>query len=137
MEVSQELQKAKDVLYQECDVAYREALNGNIAVTLGGGKEVVVNGGLYNLWSLQAAYESLFIDPSTPETDASVKQADGGLIRCTKAEWEYILKFMRGYGKTLFIKNEVVLSTIKVLTVDNTMTEVWGTTWENISVPTE
>jgi hypothetical protein len=138
MEVSQELEKAKDVLNNERETAYRNALHGDIAIDIDeAGKLVTVNGGLDNLWSLQTAYESLFVDPDVPEIDASLKQADGSLVRCTQAEWEHLLKAMRNFGKNLFIKNEVVIAYIGMLTVDNTMAEVWNTTWENIDVPTE
>jgi len=135
METSQELVRAKQTLNDAREAAYRNALQGDIAISVNETTEVVVSGGLENLWSLQTAYESLFVDPEVPEVDASVKQADGGLVRCTKAEWEIMLKFMRNFGKNLFIKNEVVIATIAGLTEANTMSEVWGTTWDNIDVP--
>lgn len=137
MEVSQELQKAKDILNNEREIAYRSALQGNIEIEVSAGKSVIINGGLDNLWSNQTAFESLFIDPDVPEVEANIKQADSTLIKCTKAEWVVMLKYMRNFGKNLFIKNEVVISHIAALTIDNTMAEVWNTTWENITTPIE
>jgi len=138
MEVSQELQKAKDVLNTEREAAYRNALNGEIMIPVSEGKTVTVAGGLENLWSLQTAYEAMFIDPAPEDVrdDATVKQADSSLIYCTEPEWAAMLKYMRGYGKYLFVRNEAIIATIEALTVDKTLTEVWNTTWANIDIPT-
>jgi hypothetical protein len=131
MEVSQELIRAQEVLNQERDNAYHAALRGINTFEVSTDKFVVMEGGTERLWSLQTAYESLFVDPDVPELNGNIKQADGSLIDCTVAEWDSLMKLMREAGKNLFIKNETLIYKISILTDSSTMSEVWNTTWDN------
>jgi len=131
MELSQELIRAKNTLSDSREMAYQEALKGDNTFEVSEGKTVTMVGGTERLWSLQTAYDSLFVDLETPELDGKIKQSDGSLVDCTRAEWDSLFEQMRAKGKEYFVKNETLIYRISILTEENTMSEVWTTTWEN------
>jgi len=135
MDIANELLRAKEELNTQREGDYSVALNGTNIFEVSTDKFVTIDNGVSRLWSLTTAYDSMFLDLETPETEGSVKQADGSLVVCTQAEWDTLFILMRAKGRELFIKNEILIAMIDALTEDNTMDEVWNTTYENVVIP--
>ena len=125
MELSQELNTQRES-------EYSIALNGTNIFEVSTDKFITISGGTERLWSLQTAYDSLFIDPDIPEVDGNVKEEDGTLINCTLAEWDELLKLMRASGKAFFNKNETLYAQINALVETDSFDSIWETTWDNM-----
>ena len=133
MNIENELLRAKEELNIQRENDYSVAINGLNTFEVSTDKFVEIAGGTARLWSLQTAYDSLFVDLS--ETSGSVKQADGSLVECTKAEWDTLFSLMRAKGKELFAKNETLIVYISMLDDTKTMAQVWNTTFDNVVLP--
>ena len=122
---------AKQELNADRKSKYDLAKDGVNVFTVSEGKTVTISGGEERLTNLKFAYDSLFVHAS--EVDGNVKQADGTLVNCTKAEWDELIRLMTLKGGDLFRQNETLIAQIDALTVDNTLTEIYSTIWENLS----
>ena len=132
MDINQEFNRLVEILKDEAGLAYKAEIDGEATFEVSVGKNVTIKGGQEKLQDLKDGYDSLFVDPETPNTEGAVKQFDGTLVMCTQAEWDELLKQMRLAGRVLFEKHETLLAQIGALTANDTFTTIVNTTWENM-----
>ena len=132
MDMNQEFDRIIQILKTQGVKEYKAEVDGEATFEVSAGKFITISGGQEKLQDLKDGYDSLFIDPDTPNVDGAVKQSDGSLVMCTQAEWDELLKQMRLAGRVLFEKHETLITQINALTVSDTFDTICGTTWANM-----
>lgn len=128
--VDQEFNRIIEMLNDEAIAEYTTSMDNDNTFEVSTDKFVTISGGINRLYSLQTAYQSLFVDNTA--TEGRVKQADGTLVMCSKDEWDVLLKAMRDKGSELFSKRETLLAQIDALTIDSTLSTILNTVWANV-----